>query len=86
MGTTTNATEILEPAIPTDYDRKMTHFELQNSAKAASLAENLLLGNLNVKQISSADHKPEPLALLYWNQLGFSLPIRKPEEQAPCAQ
>ena len=61
MGTTTNATEILEPAIPTDYDRKMTHFELQNSAKAASLAENLLLGDLK-RKTNGADRKPEPLA------------------------
>ena len=41
--------------------REMTHFELQNSAKAASLAENLLLGNLK-RKTNGADRKPEPLA------------------------
>ena len=51
----------------------MTHFELQNSAKAASLAENLLLGNLKRKKKNSADRKPEPLAHLYWDPLGFLL-------------
>ena len=51
MGPTAKATEIVEPAIPADlrYNRKMTHFELQNSAKAALLAENFLLGNLKRK-------------------------------------
>ena len=50
----------------------MTHFELQNSAKAASLAENLLLGNLK-RKTHSADRKPEPLAHLYWDSLEFLL-------------
>ena len=50
----------------------MTHFELQNSAKAASLAENLLLGNLKRKS-HSGDRKPEPLAHLFWDPLGFLL-------------
>ena len=50
----------------------MTHFELQNSAKAASLAENLLLGNLK-RKTHSADRKLEPLAHLYWDPLGFLL-------------
>ena len=71
MGTTTNATEILEPAIPTDYDRKMTHFELQNSAKAASLAENLILGNLKHK-INGADRKPEATRSLVLGPVGIS--------------
>ena len=61
MGPTAKATEIMEPAIQLICDREMTHFELQNSAKAASLAENLLLGNLK-RKTNSADRKPEPLA------------------------
>ena len=47
----------------------MTHFELQNSAKGATLAENLLLWNLKCKT-NSADGKPEPLAHLYRDPLG----------------
>ena len=61
MGPTAKATEIMEPAIQLICDREMTHFELQNSAKAASLAENLLLGNLKRKK-NVADREPEPLA------------------------
>ena len=61
MGPTAKATEIMEPAIQLICDREMTHFELQNSAKAASLAENLLLGNLK-RQKNVADREPEPLA------------------------
>ena len=61
MGPTAKATEIMEPAIQLICDREMTHFELQNSAKAASLAENLLLGNLK-RKTNGADRKPEPLA------------------------
>ena len=72
MGPTAKATEIMEPAIQLICDREMTHFELQNSAKAASLAENLLLGNLKSKS-HNADRKPEPLAHLYWDLLGFLL-------------
>ena len=72
MGPTAKATEIMEPAIQLICDREMTHFELQNSAKAASLAENLLLRNLKSKS-HSADRKPEPLAHLYWDLLGFLL-------------
>ena len=51
----------MEPAIQLICDREMTHFELENSAKAASLAENLLLGNLK-RKANGADRKPEPLA------------------------
>ena len=61
MGPTAKATEIMEPAIQLICDREMTHFELQNSAKAAPLAENLLLRNLK-RKTQSADRKPEPLA------------------------
>ena len=53
-------------------DRNMTHFKLQNSAKAASVAENLLLRNLK-RKTNSADQKAEPLAYLYWDPLGFLL-------------
>ena len=72
MGPTTKATEIMEPAIPADCDRKMTHFELLNSAKAASLAENVVFGNLK-RKTNSAACKPEPLAHLYWEPLGLLL-------------
>ena len=72
MGPTAKATEIMEPAIQLICDREMTHFELENSAKAASLAENLLLRNLK-RKTHSADRKPEPLAYLYWDPLGFLL-------------
>ena len=47
----------------------MTHFELQHSAKGATLAENLLLWNLK-RKTNSADGKPEPLAHLYRDPLG----------------
>ena len=47
----------------------MTHFELQNSAKGATLTENLLLWNLK-RKTNSADGKPEPLAHLYRDSLG----------------
>ena len=47
----------------------MTHFELQNSAKGVTLAENLLLWNLKCKT-NSADGKPEPLAQLHRDPLG----------------
>ena len=49
----------------------MTHFELQNLAKAATLAEDLLLGNLK-RKTNSADRKPEPLAHLYKGPVGIS--------------
>ena len=72
MGPTAKTSEIMETPIPADCDRKMTHFESQNSAKAASLAENLLLGNLK-RTTNSAAYKPEPLAHLYWEPLRFLL-------------
>ena len=62
----------MEPAIQLICNRELTHFELQNSAKAASLAENLPVGNLKRKS-HSGDRKPEPLAHLYWDPLGFLL-------------
>ena len=49
----------------------MTHFELQISAKAASLVKNLFLGNLK-RQRTSADHKPEPSSHLRWDSVGIS--------------
>ena len=61
MGPTAKATEIMEPAIQLISNRELTHFELQNSAKAASLAENLLLGDIK-RKTNGADCKPEPLA------------------------
>ena len=76
MGHTAKATEIIEPAIELICDRKMTHFELHNSAKAASLAENLLPGNLK-RKTHSADREPEPLVHLYWDPLGFLLTNKK---------
>ena len=47
----------------------MTHFELQNSAKGATLAENLLLWSLKRKP-NSADRKPGALTYLYRDPLG----------------
>ncbi|CAH3182579.1 unnamed protein product [Porites lobata] len=82
MGPTAKATEIMEPAIQLICDREMTHFELQNSAKAASLAENLLLRNLKSKS-HSADRKPEPLAHLYWDLLGFLLTNKETRRISP---
>ena len=69
MGPTAKATATMEPAIQLICDRKMTHFELQNSAKDATLAENVLLWNLK-RRTNSADRKPEPLAHLYRDPLG----------------
>ena len=60
----------------------MTHFELQNSAKAASLAENLPVGNLK-RQSYSGDRKPEPLAHLYWDPLGFLLTNKETRRISP---
>ena len=62
----------------------MTHFELQNSAKAASLAENLLLGNLK-RKTNGADRKPEPIAHLYWDPLGFLLTNKETGKISPLA-
>ena len=53
-----------------------------NSAKATSLAENLLLGNLK-RKTNSADRKPEPLAHLYWDPLGFLLTNEETERISP---
>ena len=47
----------------------MTHFELQNTAKGATLTEKLLLWYLN-RKTNSAGGKPEPLVHLYRDPLG----------------